>query len=289
MDYSPLINSFKSTTMLQNHSLAAYTSFGVGGCGDVVVFPKTIQELSGVIEFVRDKYPYSVIGNGTNVLISDKGFRGVCIITNKLSQIILKGNILEAFSGTQVSKIIQTAALNNLGGIEFAVGIPGTIGGLVAMNGGCFNKTISELVAYVRADDGVYNNKMCNFNYRTSRFLDGPIILSVGLKLKISEEDIIEEKLQRFQSVRQKNQPKGKSAGSIFLNQGYFAGKIIDKEGLKGYRYKGAFVSSKHANFIINEGTSANDIYILIQQIKQKVFSSQGIQLSEEIRYIGEF
>lgn len=289
MNYDNFLKSFTDVKIFENFPMASKTTFKVGGLCDIAVFPQTTSVLKKIIEYSKGKYPYCVIGNGSNVLVSDKGFKGVCIFTENLNKITLKGNILEAECGVKIKDCINLCAENNLSGLEFASGIPGTVGGLVAMNAGCFNKNVGDLVCYVRAEDGVYNNKLCNFNYRQSRFLEGEIILSVGFKLKVSESDVIQGKLERFSTARKKSQPSGKSVGSIFLNQGYFAGKVIDKSGLKGKRIGGAFVSEKHANFIINDCGTADDIYRLIKYIKETVFKMQGITLMEEVRYIGEF
>ncbi len=289
MSYDDFINTFPGVKAKRDYPMASHTTFKVGGICDLAVFPETTTSLQKIIGYLKGRYPYCVIGNGSNVLVSDKGFRGVCIFTGLLNRITLKGNLLVAECGAKISDALKLSTENNLSGLEFTVGIPGTMGGLVAMNGGCFNKNISDLVCYVVAEDGVYNNKLCNFNYRQSRFLEGEIILSVGLKLKVSEEDVIEQKIKRFQDARIKSQPKGRSVGSVFLNQGYFAGKVIDKAGLKGTRVGGAYVSEKHANFIICDGKSATDVYNLINMIKDTVFKTQGISLVEEVRYIGEF
>lgn len=287
--YDDFINTFSGEEIKQNYPMSAHTTFKVGGNCDVAVFPRSAMSLQKIIDYLKGVHSYCVIGNGSNVLVSDNGFRGVCIFTEHLNKITLKGNLLVAECGAKVSDALKLSTENNLSGLEFTVGIPGTMGGLVAMNGGCFNKNISDLVCYVVAEDGVYNNKTCNFNYRQSRFLEGEIILSVGLKLKVSEEDVIEQKIHRFTEARSKSQPKGRSVGSVFLNQGYFAGKIIDKAGLKGARIGGAYVSEKHANFIICDGKSATDVYNLIKMIKDTVLITQGIALIEEVRYIGEF
>lgn len=272
-----------------NYLIAPHTTFNVGGTCDVAVFPKTIDELKLSVDFLSRNMPYAVIGKGSNVLVSDKGFIGGVIFTTKLNKIQLKSNVLVAEAGAKVYDVFKTAVSNNLSGLEFAVGIPGTIGGLVAMNGGCFNKSVSDVVCYVIADGGVYNKKNCDFNYRYSRFLDGEIIHAVALKLKVSEEDVISQKIERFTKTRSKNQPKGNTAGSIFLNQGYFAGKIIDQAGLKGCRIGGAYVSEKHGNFIINDGGTAKDIFELINHVKETVYKKSNVKLTEEIRYIGEF
>lgn len=289
MSYDDFIKTFSGVKVKKDYPMASHTTFRVGGNCDLAVFPETTVALQKIIGYLKGRHPYCVIGNGSNVLVSDKGFRGVCIFTELLSRITLKGNLLVAECGAKISDALKLSTENNLSGLEFTVGIPGTIGGLVAMNGGCFNKNISDLVCYVVAEDGVYNNKLCNFNYRQSRFLEGEIILSVGLKLKVSEEDVIEQKIRRFLDARIKSQPKGRSVGSVFLNQGYFAGKVIDKAGLKGARVGGAFVSEKHANFIICDGKSATDVFNLINMIKDTVLKTQGISLVEEVRYIGEF
>ena len=287
--YDDFLKNFPDLVAYKNYPMATHTTFNVGGNCDLAVFPKSAVTLKKIIDHLKGNFPYCVIGNGSNVLCSDKGFRGVCIFTKHLTKITLRGNILEAECGAKLSDILKVSVDSNLSGLEFTVGIPATIGGLVAMNGGCFNKNIGDLVCYVKAEDGVYNNLQCDFNYRQSRFLEGEIILAVGLKLKVSEEDIIAQKIKRFKDARGKSQPSGKSCGSVFLNQGYFAGKVIDKAGLKGYRLGGCYVSEKHANFIINDGGKAEDIYNLIKFIKETVLNTQGIALTEEVRYIGEF
>lgn len=289
MNYDNFLQEFSDVAVKKDFPISTRVSFKVGGNCDIAVFPKTIESLRRIIDYSKGKYPYCVIGNGSNVLVSDKGFRGVCIFTENLNKITLKGNILEAECGAKIKDCLNLAAQNNLSGLEFTSGIPASVGGIVAMNGGCFNKSVSDVVCYVRAEDGVYNNKLCNFNYRQSRFLEGEIILSVGFRLKVSESDVIEQKLDRFTKARRKSQPSGRSVGSVFLNQGYFAGKVIDKAGLKGVRIGGAYVSEKHANFIISDGGCADDIYKLIKIIKDTVLKTQGIALTEEVRYIGEF
>lgn len=288
-NYEEMQKSFPNTLMMRDYPMARHTTFKVGGNCDLAVFPKTINEMKAIINYSKGRYPYCVIGKGSNVLVSDKGFRGVCIFTENLIKVTLNGNILVAECGAKMKDVLTLSTENNLSGLEFTVGIPGSVGGMVAMNAGCFNKSVSDVVCYVKTENAVYNNKTCNFNYRTSRFLEGEIILSVAFKLKVSEDDLIKQKLERFSQARRKAQPSGRSVGSVFINQGYFAGKVIDKAGLKGKRLGGAYVSEKHANFIIADGDSATDIYELIKLIKQTVSATQGIDLIEEVRYIGEF
>ncbi len=283
------VKSFPDLEFKRNMCLAPFTTFKVGGNAKIAVFPSSKESLKDILNFVKGKLPYCVIGSGSNVLVSDKGFNGVVIFTSKVNSLTLKGNILEADCGVKISRAVKLAKDNNLSGLEFAVGIPGTMGGMVAMNGGCFNKSVSDLVCYVKTEDGVYNKKLCDFFYRSSRFLNGEVVLSVALKLKVSEEDVIEQKTARFTQARSKNQPKGNTCGSVFLNQGYFAGKLIDQAGLKGCAIGKAHVSERHANFIINDGDSADDIYKLINYVKRTVAEKLGVSLNEEVRYIGEF
>lgn len=270
----------------ENEKLADYTTFKVGGEARAVLFPRTRSELKRCVDFCGEN-PV-IIGNGSNVLVSDDGYDGVVISTLKLRKIKLSGNILEAESGVRISEIIRTACENSLGGIEFATGIPATVGGLVAMNGGCFNKNVSDVVCFVKTDKTAYNNAQCEFSYRSSRFLHEPIY-SVGLKLSVKEYESIDKKIELFTNLRKNKQPKGNSCGSVFLNDGFYAGKVIDEAGLKGYRIGGACVSKEHANFIINCGGTAADIYNLIRYIKSVVFEKTGISLCEEVRYIGKF
>ena len=191
--------------------------------------------------------------------------------------------------GARMSEVLKVCRDNTLSGLEFACGIPGSIGGMVAMNAGCFNKSISDRVVFVVAENGVYNNKNCSFDYRSSRFSLGETVFEVGFGLKIGEQESIEEKIDRFSSVRKRSQPKGNSCGSCFLNEGFFAGKVIDQAGLKGYRIGGASVSDRHANFIVSDGGTAKNVRDLIEYVKKRVYDFSGIVLHEELKYVGEF
>lgn len=272
----------------QGVSLAKYCTYGTGGTCRIMVFPKNHEEL---LICSNTNLPLAVVGFGSNVLFSDYGFEGVIVNTTKMNKIELRGALIIAQSGALLSQIREYAELNCLSGLEFTEGIPATVGGAVCMNAGCFSKSISEYVVYVTTNKGVYNNNCCQFDYRSSVFdkRQGEIISSVALMLKPSETDIIESKKEKFKKLRKSSQPHGKTCGSVFLNDGYFAGKVIDQAGLKGYRIGGAKVSEKHANFIINEGGSSADIYKLINYVKSQVYLQSGIKLKEELRFIGRF
>ena len=281
---------------LENHSieykrnvfLSNYCTYGTGGIGKIMVFPKDFEELKICS---NSELPLVAIGFGSNLLFSDYGFDGIIVNTSKMNKIEIRGSLIIAQSGALLSKVSECAEYNCLSGLEFTEGIPATVGGAICMNAGCFSKSISEYVSYVITNKRVYNNADCEFGYRTSAFdkTPGEIIYSVGLVLKPSEIDIIEGKKERFKKLRKNSQPHGKSCGSVFLNDGYFAGKIIDSAGLKGFSIGGAKVSEKHANFIINMGKSSLDIYKLIKYVKNKVYETQNVKLKEELRYVGRF
>ncbi len=271
-----------------DYSLKGLNKYGTGGNAKAVVFPTSSEELKFAVNAVKGLYNYAVIGAGSNLLVSDKGFDGVVISTVKVNGIDIKGNLLTAESGAKLSSVIGEMQASCFGGLEFAVGIPATVGGAVAMNAGCYGKSVSDLVKYVVTENGVYTNQECGFLYRGSRFLNKECILKVCFTLEPTEEDVIEERLKSYRGFR-KN-PKGKSCGSVFKNDGYFAGKIIDEVGLKGYALGGARVSSEHANFIIaDKGCTSCDIYNLIKLIKERVLQKKQITLVEEIVYLGEF
>ena len=287
--YGYLLEKLSGITAYTNYNVKHLSRYKTGGVADLYIEPKTIDEFSKAIETVKGICPYFVIGGGNNLLISDKGFRGAIIHTKNLTGREIKGNLYIAECGVKMQTVIEDMCLNSLGGLEFAVGIPSTVGGAVCMNAGCYSKSVGDLVCYVITSSGIVSKSDCDFSYRSSRFLqNGEAILKVCFSLKPSEPDVIEEKLIAYKSFR-KN-PKGRSCGSVFRNDGFYAGKVIDECGLKGLTLGGAKVSSEHANFIIAGGKcSSLDIYSLIQTIKEKVYEKRGIKLDEEIVYLGEF
>lgn len=269
-----------------NVSLKNYNTFKVGGYCPVMLFPKTKSQFFESIDMAGDEY--FILGNGSNVLISDSGFDGVVINTRYLNKIQLTGNILTCECGAKMSDIVALCTKNSFGGLESFCQIPGSIGATVVRNGGCFNKSIGDSVLYVVSRSGIFNRANCRFEYRNSRFI-GDAVYLVGLKVYSCEYEEIEEKILKYQAMRKQKQPKGNTCGSVFLNEGFFAGKIIDQAGLKGFSIGGACVSKEHANFIVNNGGSAKDIYDLINHIKKIVFEKFNIELNEEVQYIGRF
>lgn len=286
-DYDSFVKEIAGTEYKLNENLGKYSSYGVGGNCEIMIFPESKEKLKLCLSLLSER-PF-ILGNGSNILVSDKGYNGAVINTCKLDKVEVKGNLVIAECGAKLSKVIASATENSLSGLEFAVGVPASVGGAVCMNAGCFGKSISDYICYVKSNEGTYNAQNCNFSYRNSRF-NQETILEVCFKLKAWDYETIEAKLDRYKKIRGSKAPKGRSCGSVFKNEEYFAGKLIDEAGLKGYSVGGARVSEKHANYILidNEATSQN-IYDLIKIVKRKVQQSSGVELKEELRYVGEF
>jgi len=293
-DYKDLIKILGEDRVKRNEPMAKHTTFGIGGPTDLFYEAKTREELVGAVKLVRKlKIPYFIVGGGSNLLISHRGIRGMAIEIRNTEYEIRDTKIF-ADAGVSLRKLAQTAAKKSLSGLEFAVGIPGTVGGAVWGNAGADKEWIGNIVEEVKVL--TTKNKIkklsqtdCRFRYRTSRFKKNKeIILQVVLKLKKDDPEKIREKIGEF-LVKRKNQPKEKSAGSIFKNpEDKTAGWLIDQCGLKGKKIGNAQISPKHANFIVNLGKAeADDVVQLIKFAKREVFKKFGIKLEEEISLIG--
>jgi len=292
-----LKESFKGK-LIENYPMKEYTSFKCGGNARYLIYPENIEELKKIIK-ISKKYnlEFLVLGKGTNVLVSDKGFNGIIISTLKLNRIDFDSENLKCESGVKISILLKFCIENNLEGLEFLAGIPGTIGGAVKNNAGLKNEWISEKIDYVRFFD-VNSGEIIKkekkdifFDYRKSEFNSSMIILDVNLKFEKGQKERIILKIKKYIHERKLKQPIGYSAGSIFKNPyPYYAGELIEKCGLKGYSIGDCYISEKHANFIINRGNGkANDVYKLIKIIKEKVKEKFNIELETEIQLIGEF
>lgn len=291
---------FSPEQMKQNEPMNNHTSFRIGGNADVFITPYNYEQVRMIVR-ICDRYniEYFVIGNGSNILVRDKGFRGVIISLdrNMSSFEIINSTQIKADAGALLSAIANAALDNSLDGFEFASGIPGTIGGAIYMNAGAYGGEIKDVFvcADVLTKDGQIRTITANeieFGYRTSNVQkEGMIVLNATIQLNKGDYNSIKEKIRDFNKRRADKQPLGKpSAGSTFKRpEGYFAGKLIMDSGLRGFKIGGAQVSEKHCGFIINNGgATAEDIINLISHIKNVVLKNYGITLEPEIRIIGE-
>lgn len=271
------------------------TTYGLGGRAEKAYYPQTLNQCRQLINFLNSaSAKYVCLGNGSNVLVADSGFDGAVISTKKLDGISFSdnGNIV-CQSGVSVGKLLKFCKNNGVGGLEYLAGIPATIGGLSYMNGGAANRYVCENIDKVHFFNGenlVFSNKECCFSQKHSIMRDiKGLILATEFKVRPKSPTDIERDINYYLSLRAWH-PKGRSCGCVFKNPaGRSAGKIIDEAGLKGARVGGAIVSDSHANFIINEGGTAADVYKLILKIKREVFEKKKVELSEELVYIGEF
>jgi len=282
----------------ENVSLKSHNTFRIGGKARYFFVAKNKEDLIKAITTVTDlKLPLFVLGNGSNLLISDKGFKGLVIkIKNQKSKI--KNNLICVEAGVSLGQLVNIASKNNLTGLEWAIGIPGTVGGAIAGNAGAFNKSIGENVSGVEVYDvrnkriKIFKIKNCKFSYRESIFKKNRnlIIISVKLRLNKGNKEKIKQKMKAYLNHRIETQPlKLPSIGSIFKNsKGFFAAELIEKCGLKGKKVEDVKISEKHANFIVNLGKGkARDVVKLISLIKKKVKGKFGVILEEEIIYLG--
>lgn len=287
--------------VLFNEPMQDHTTFRVGGPADILIVPKELDDIKCSITYAREKgVPLNVIGNGSKILVSDKGIRGIVIkIANTLDDVEVSGERIIAEAGCPLSKLIKIATRNNLSGIEFATGIPGTLGGALATNAGTHVGSISEIVKSVTIMDPangslrILTKDDCRFGYRESIFRQKKlIILKVEMKMKRSDQKAIEEKINGLREMRKRTQPTDKhSAGSIFKNpSGISAGKLVDVAGIKGLLKGDAQISQMHGNFIVNlEKAKASDVIFLIELAQEKVKEKTDIELKPEIIFMGDF
>lgn len=280
----------KNGVVLKNESLKKHTSFCVGGNAKFFVKPHSVEELLQLLDYLVDKHiKYYILGNGTNVLFSDKGFDGVVVSLTGLNEIRMYDDYIQVFAGVSINRLCKFYEEYNLGGLEDAYGIPGTMGGAVVMNAGAYNfetkNWVKGVLAIVDGKVDYLSNQECEFCYRHSK-LKGTIVLSVDM---LFCRGCNKQRMQEVISMRKQNQPLDKpSAGSVFRRcDGVIVSKLIDQLGFKGKRVGGAMVSNKHAGFIVNDkNATCKDIKTLIQIIKQEVKAKENIDLEEEIEYV---
>ena len=279
--------------------LSRVTSFHIGGNADLAVYPADDEAFAYALDaVVQAGVPYTVIGNGSNTLVRDGGFRGVVFVTTDMRRVTIDGTRLTGGCGVLLGSVGTNASRAGLAGAEFANGIPGTLGGAVYMNAGAYGGQLADIVCETVCYDLDakqvlhLDNATQHFGYRHSVFMEkNYIILSATLQLTKDEPDAIRARMNDYLARRREKQPlEYPSAGSVFKRpEGHFAGKLIEDAGLKGLRVGGAEVSSKHAGFIINVGgATARDVLELIERIREKVYAMSGVTLECEIRTIGE-
>ncbi|MBP5197565.1 MAG: UDP-N-acetylmuramate dehydrogenase [Lachnospiraceae bacterium] len=283
-----------------NEMMSAHTSFKVGGPADCVIEIDDEEKLAKLLNYLKKlELPAAIMGNGTNTLVSDKGYEGVIIIIGKkMNNVYGSGNTIEAQAGAPLVAVAKKAHELGLTGLEFAAGIPGTVGGGVVMNAGAYDGDMSKVVKSVRVLDEngevmVLDNETMEFGYRTSTIKNRKFaVTSVTFELEKGDPAEIKAKMDDFNARRREKQPlEYPSAGSTFKRpEGYFAGKLIEDAGLKGVKVGGAQVSEKHSGFIINTGSAtASDVASLIGKVQETVKERFGVSLEREVIFLGDF
>jgi len=304
----------------ENVSLKEFTTFRIGGNAKYFYEPVSVEDMIRIIRLAeKENLPWFVLGRGSNILVSDKGFPGI-VIKPASGKIVIKENAVEAEAGAPLAQLVASTVKRGLGGLEWAFGIPGTVGGSLYCNanafGGSIAQTLKEVEVYSVTRNKLerYSAKELHFDYDSSPFKNTDIVIRGAFRLAKADNQHLKRKIQQIAYYRATHHPQGFSAGCIFKNiqdrqdiQNFLknfplgrdlyvkqwksfipAGYLIEKAGLKGYRIGGVRISAKHANFIINDNSgTAEDVAILISLVKEKVKQKFGLRLKEEIRYVG--
>ena len=285
--------------LIKNESLARYTSWRVGGLADRVFIAENVGELQAFLQTLDAAEPVEFIGLGSNLLVRDGGVRGTVVVMHQaLSELRVDGQYIYAEAGVTCGKVARFSASESKQGAEFLAGIPGTVGGALAMNAGCYGSETWNIVHQVltinrRGQTHVRNESEFILSYRHIEMpMPDEWFLGAWFKLELGKTEISQQKIKQLLAARLASQPLNlPSAGSTFRNpHGDFAARLIEASGLKGYQIGGAQVSPKHANFIVNVGEcTALDIELLIRHIRDVVLEKQGVALQQEIKVIGEY
>ena len=277
--------------------MAGHTTFRIGGPADCLLQLESEEQLKNILKYLNIvEEPYFVLGNGSNLLVSDHGYRGVVLqVGQKMSSIRVEGCRIIAQAGALLSQVAKAAMESSLTGLEFASGIPGTVGGGVVMNAGAYDGELSQVVTQVnvvssQGEPLEFNNATMEFGYRTSALRKNSFtVTSVIFELKPGDKAQIQAKMEELATKRRAKQPlEFPSAGSVFKRpEGYFAGKLVMDAGMRGYQTGGARVSDKHCGFIVNVGkASAQDVLDVICEIKERVKERFGVDLEMEVIYL---
>lgn len=301
MFYDKLCKVLAPDQIKTDEDMGRHTTFRAGGPADYYVEPKTAGELAAVLRLCRlADMPYYILGNGSNLLVSDRGYHGVIVAMGQKawSGIRAEGTNIRAGAGALLSAIARYALKESLTGLEFAAGIPGTLGGAVVMNAGAYGSEMKNVLASVTvltAEGEVLaiDAAGLELGYRTSCILKkGYVVLEAELALKNGEEETIRAAMDDLAAQRKSKQPlEYPSAGSTFKRpQGYFAGKLIQDAGLRGFMVGGAQVSEKHCGFVINRNhATAADVMNLCREVQRRVYETAGVTLEMEVKTLGEF
>ncbi len=293
-------NCLGSDNVKQQEPMSRHTTFRIGGPADFYLCPHSTKEVQEIVEICKEEnLPYFVLGNGSNLLVSDKGYRGVVIqLWKNFSDITVKDCCIQAKAGALLSKVAAEALEAGLTGMEFASGIPGTIGGAAFMNAGAYGGEMKDIIKSVKVLDTqgevrVLPKEELKMGYRTSIVKEkGYTVLSVELELSKGNREEIRNTMEDLKERRTSKQPlEMPSAGSTFKRpEGYFAGKLIMDSGLRGFSVGGAQVSEKHCGFVVNKGgATAMDVLNLIREVQRRVKEQFGVDLETEVRFLGEF
>lgn len=281
-------------------AMSQHTTFKIGGPADYFLMPDKGEDVGRVIKICKEKeIPYFILGNGSNLLVGDGGYRGAVIqIYRNMSSVTVEGNEITAQAGALLSAVAAAAKNASLTGFEFAGGIPGTIGGAVVMNAGAYGGEMKDVlteVTVMNAEGDIFTlpTEELEFGYRTSIIKTaGYIVLEAKIRLKEGDPEVIRETMKDLTIRRTTKQPlEYPSAGSTFKRpEGYFAGKLIMDSGLAGYQVGGAQVSEKHCGFVINAGdATARDVRTLMDNVRDIVYKKYGVTLEPEVKFLGEF
>ena len=298
--YNRMMDIIDEKRIYTDEPMKKHTTFRVGGNADFFVIPKTVEEVKQTIMLcVEQDMPYYILGNGSNLLVGDKGYRGVVIqIYKEMNNIFVDGQKIKVQAGVLLSKIGSVALEAGLTGFEFAAGIPGTMGGAVVMNAGAYGgemKDVLEEVTVLTKEGEVLilSKEQLDMGYRTSVVAKKDyIVLKATIALELGDRDAIKARMDELKVQRTTKQPlEFPSAGSTFKRpEGYFAGKLIQDAGLRGFQVGGAQVSEKHCGFVINKGdATAADIVELMKQVSERVKEKFGVELEPEVKRLGEF
>jgi UDP-N-acetylmuramate dehydrogenase len=304
MPFSPeyadrILQKIEGLTVLQNVAMSEVTRFRVGGLADVLVRPNNSESLTTLVQLARkENWPLTILGCCSNILVADAGIRGMtCVLSPGMTNIRRDGQMLTAFAGTRLDDLASYAAKCGLSGLEFACGIPGSVGGAVVMNAGAFGGSMEQVVfrtMYINSSGqtNVLEHEDHRFGYRQSFFSDDKdaVITEVSMKLKSHDRRVIYEQMAEHALSRYQKQPLTElSAGSAFRRpEGNYAGALISEVGMKGYKRGRAGVSDRHAGFIVNYGgASASEIVQVFLDVRNAVFQKTGVRLIPEVHFIG--